>query len=198
MAMTWQELETRCDACRDCGLCNKRSNVVFGAGNRSAKVMFIGEGPGSMEDKTGKPFVGRGGKLLDDMLEIIDLDRNRNIYIANMVKCRPPDNRDPLNTEQEACAKWLKAQIELVNPRIIVCLGRIAAAAFIRPDFKISKEHGRFTEKNGIIYMAMYHPAALLRNPANRPDTFLDLKALQAKILEVCPETYDMRKTVPG
>lgn len=187
----WAELERNCLGCTRCSLCETRNNVVFGTGNRCARVMFIGEGPGENEDLQGKPFVGRGGQLLDSMLKLIDLDRDKNIYIANMVKCRPPKNRDPLLAEQEACAEWLTKQIELIHPRIIVCLGRIAAAAYIKSNFKITREHGQFFERDGISYIALFHPAALLRDPSKRPDTFVDLKALQERIRQVCPETYE-------
>ena len=187
--MNWEELKNECLACRRCQLCETRTNVVFGVGNPEAEVMFIGEGPGEQEDLQGEPFVGRAGKLLDDMLELIDLDRSK-IYIANMVKCRPPKNRDPLNIEQEACSVWLTRQIELIRPKIIVCLGRIAAAAYIRNDFKISKEHGQWTVKNGIMTMALFHPAALLRDPRRRPETFEDLKTLQQAIRDYCTQTY--------
>lgn len=186
--MDWETLKTECLACRRCGLCETRTNVVFGVGKPDAEVLFIGEGPGEQEDLQGEPFVGRAGKLLDDMLELIDLDRSK-VYIANMVKCRPPKNRDPLNIEQEACSKWLKAQIALIRPKIIVCLGRIAAMRLIRPDFKITREHGQFVEKGGILFTALYHPSALLRDETKRPDTFTDLKALQAKVREVCTRT---------
>ena len=186
--MDWETLKTECLACRRCGLCETRTNVVFGVGKPDAEVLFIGEGPGEQEDLQGEPFVGRAGKLLDDMLELIDLDRSK-VYIANMVKCRPPKNRDPLNIEQEACSKWLKAQIALIRPKIIVCLGRIAAMRLIQPDFKITREHGQFIEKGGILFTALYHPSALLRDETKRPDTFTDLKALQAKVREVCTRT---------
>lgn len=179
-----EKLRTECLECRRCQLCEIRTNVVFGVGPENAKVMFIGEGPGENEDLQGEPFVGRGGKLLDDMLELIDLDRTK-VYIANMVKCRPPKNRDPLPTEQAACAQWLDAQLRLINPSIIVCLGRIAAMRFIRPDFKITKEHGKWFDKDGRKVMALYHPAALLRDPSKRPDTFDDLKRIQAAIAEL-------------
>ena len=179
-----EKLRTECLECRRCQLCETRTNVVFGVGSENAKVMFIGEGPGENEDLQGEPFVGRGGKLLDDMLELIDLDRTK-VYIANMVKCRPPKNRDPLPTEQAACAQWLDAQLRLINPSIIVCLGRIAAMRFIRPDFKITKEHGKWFDKDGRKVMALYHPAALLRDPSKRPDTFDDLKRIQAAIAEL-------------
>ena len=187
--MDWTELEKQCLACRRCPLWETRHNVVFGVGKRDADVLFIGEGPGEQEDLKGEPFVGRAGKLLDDMLECIDLDRTR-VYIANMVKCRPPRNRDPQQTEQDACAPWLQGQIELIRPKIIVCVGRIAATAFIKPDFKITKEHGQWFERSGVRYIALYHPAALLRDPSRRPDTFVDLKTIQAAIRELCPETY--------
>lgn len=187
--MDWETLKTECLACRRCGLCETRTNVVFGVGKPDAEVLFIGEGPGEQEDLQGEPFVGRAGKLLDDMLELIDLDRSR-VYIANMVKCRPPKNRDPLNIEQEACSVWLKAQIALLRPKIIVCLGRIAAMTYIREDFKITREHGQWTVRDGIMTMALYHPAALLRDPRRRPETFEDLKTLQKAIRDYCTDTY--------
>ena len=187
--MDWETLKAECLACRRCGLCETRTNVVFGVGKPDAEVLFIGEGPGEQEDLQGEPFVGRAGKLLDDMLELIDLDRSR-VYIANMVKCRPPKNRDPLNIEQEACSKWLKAQIALIRPKIIVCLGRIAAMTYIREDFKITREHGQWTIKDGIMTMALFHPAALLRDPRRRPETFEDLKVLQKAIRDYCTDTY--------
>lgn len=187
--MDWDTLKSQCMECRKCALWETRTNVVFGDGNENAEVMFIGEGPGENEDLTGTPFVGRAGKLLDEMLAIIDLDRT-NIYIANMVKCRPPKNRDPLETEKEACLPWLRTQTRLINPKIIVCLGRVAATTVIRRDFKISAEHGQWTERSGIRMMAIYHPAALLRDPRRRPETFDDLKELQRVIRQVCEHTY--------
>ena len=188
MFENWEELKENCLNCRKCSLCEVRSNVVFGVGNPCAKVMFIGEGPGRNEDLQGEPFVGAAGKLLDDMLSIIDLGRH-NCYITNIVKCRPPKNRDPMQTEQDACIGFLRAQTKLIKPKIIVCLGRIAAMRLIRPDFRISREHGQFTEKAGILFTALYHPSALLRDESKRPDTFSDLKALQAKVKEVCTRT---------
>ena len=185
----WEALQAECMACRKCALAETRNHVVFGAGNPGAEVMFIGEGPGEQEDLKGEPFVGRAGKLLDDMLEIIDLDRSK-IYITNMVKCRPPQNRDPLNVEQEACIGYLRNQVEIIGPRFIVCLGRIAAMKLIKEDFKITREHGQWVEKAGVHMTAMYHPAALLRNPGWRPAAFEDLKSLQAKIKEICTRTY--------
>ena len=182
----WEALEQRCRSCRSCPLCEGRHNVVFGDGCRTAKVMFVGEGPGQQEDLQGIPFVGAAGKLLDDMLSIIDLDRS-NYYIANIVKCRPPGNRDPLETEQDACIDYLREQTRLVAPKIIVCLGRIAAKRLIDENYRITKEHGQFVQKNGIWFTALYHPAALLRDQSKRPDTFRDLLALREKIAEVSP-----------
>ena len=187
--MELEMLKKECLSCRACALCETRSNVVFGVGKPDAEVMFIGEGPGEQEDKLGEPFVGRAGKLLDDMLEMIDLDRSK-VYIANMVKCRPPKNRDPLNIEQEACAHWLQQQIKLVKPRMIVCLGRIAAMKFIREDFKITREHGQWFIKDDVMVMAMYHPAALLRDTGKRPEAFEDLIKLRQAIRDYCTDTY--------
>lgn len=186
---TWEALEETCLRCDRCQLCRTRHNVVFGVGNRNSKLLFVGEGPGEQEDLQGIPFVGPAGKLLDDMLSIIDLDREK-CYIANIVKCRPPRNRDPQPQEQDACIGFLENQIALLQPKIIVCLGRIAAMRLIREDFKITKEHGQWFEKAGVQMMAIYHPAALLRDPRKRPETFEDLKVLQAKIREICTHTY--------
>ena len=187
---SWEELEQNCKNCTRCRLCETRHNVVVGVGNQNAEVLFIGEGPGENEDLQGEPFVGRAGKLLDKMLEAVDLDRHKNIYIANIVKCRPPQNRDPMPDEQEACIEWLRTQVALMRPKIIVCLGRIAAGQIINPAIKITKEHGIFTEKNGILMMATLHPAALLRNPNQKPDAFEDFLKLRDKIREVCTHTY--------
>ncbi len=184
----WEQLRQQCMNCRACSLADTRTNVVFGVGTPEAEVLFVGEAPGANEDLQGEPFVGRAGKLLDDMLAMIGL-RRENIYITNSVKCRPPQNRDPLNTEKDACAGYLRRQLELMQPKILVCLGRISAAEIIKPDFKITQEHGQFFEKNGIQMMALYHPAALLRDPRKKPETFEDLKRLQAKIREICTHT---------
>jgi len=151
--------------------------------------MLIGEGPGEQEDLSGIPFVGPAGKLLDDMLEMIDLDRTK-VYIANIVKCRPPRNRDPLAAEQQVCRQWLDRQIALVNPKLIVCLGRIAAMSLIREDFRITKEHGQWFSVGGRRLMAIYHPSALLRDVDKRPDTFMDLRSLRKEIKAVCSHTY--------
>ena len=178
---SWERLERDCAGCMNCALGRTRQNLVFGVGDRGADVMFIGEGPGEQEDLQGEPFVGPAGKLLDTMLQIIDLDRTQ-VYIANIVKCRPPRNRDPLPDEQAACIGWLERQIALVEPKILVFLGRIAAQVFIKPDFRISREHGQWFDVSGRRAMAIYHPSALLRDPSKRPETFVDLKTLRQEI----------------
>ncbi len=190
MFSSWEELETECKKCRKCGLCETRINTVFGKGSKDAEVLFIGEAPGKNEDLQGEPFVGRSGKLLDLMLSEIGLDRDKNIFIANIVKCRPPENRDPKPAEQEQCIEWLKEQIRILNPKIIVCLGRIASCKIISPDFKITKQHGEFIKKNGILYMGTFHPASLLRNPKQKPEAMNDYFLLKEKIKEICRRTY--------
>ena len=192
MIQDFEELRRECMQCVRCGLCQGRHNVVFAVGNPKAKVLFVGEGPGENEDLQGEPFVGRAGKLLDTMLDAVDLSRERNVYIANIVKCRPPQNRDPLPEEQEACIGWLRNQFAIMRPKIIVCLGRIAGMKLMDPNMKITRQHGQFIEKKGALMMATLHPAALLRNPGQKPDAFNDFLLLRDKIMEVCPETYDM------
>ena len=187
---TFEQLQEDLKGCTKCGLCKTRTNVVVGLGNPHAEVLFVGEGPGQSEDEQGLPFVGRSGQLLDKYLFAIDLDRASNCYIANIVKCRPPQNRDPLPAESEACMPWLREQFRLLRPKIVVCLGRIAAQRMIRADFSVTKEHGTFIEKNGILFMGTFHPAALLRQPQNKPEAFGDFVALRDKIHEVCEHTY--------
>lgn len=189
MTDSWEALRKECFACRNCALCQTRTNLVFGVGRENAEVLFIGEGPGEQEDLQGEPFVGPAGKLLDDMLRLIDLDRTK-VYIANIVKCRPPRNRDPLPEERQACSAWLQRQIALIDPKIIVCLGRIAAMGLIDPEFRITRQHGQWFEKDGRRWMAIYHPSALLRDPGKRPEAFMDLRALRKEIRERCSRTY--------
>ncbi len=184
MMLEWEALQETCQGCTRCGLCETRHNVVFGVGNQHADIMFVGEGPGEQEDLKGEPFVGPAGKLLDDMLTIIDLDRHRNCYIGNIVKCRPPRNRDPLETEQDACIDYLRNQVALVKPKVIVCLGRIAAKRLIDPDYRITRLHGQWVEKNGVWMTAIYHPSALLRDVSKRPETFDDLLSIREKLRE--------------
>ena len=190
MNRSYEELRTACLSCQNCPLAATRHHVVFGVGNPQADVMFIGEGPGENEDLQGEPFVGRGGQLLDRFLAAVDLDRSRNIYIGNMVKCRPPKNRDPEPAEVEQCIGYLQEQIQLIQPKIIVCLGRIAACYMLDKNFKVTKQHGQWIQKDGIWMMGTFHPAALLRNPNNKPLAFEDMLRLRNKILEVCPDTY--------
>lgn len=191
--MTWDELRQNCLACSRCPLAGTRHHVVFGVGPEDAEVLFVGEGPGQQEDLQGEPFVGPAGQLLDEMLSIIGLGRH-NCYITNIVKCRPPGNRDPQESEQDACIPFLRRQTKLLRPKIIVCLGRIAAKRLIDPDFKITRDHGQWVERGGIWFTALYHPSALLRDMTKRPDTFRDLKKLQAKVLEAAadPTRYDI------
>ncbi|MDR1467109.1 MAG: uracil-DNA glycosylase [Oscillospiraceae bacterium] len=182
MYKSLKELQIHCLNCTKCELCKTRKNVVLGVGNEESQIMFVGEGPGEKEDLTGEPFVGRAGKLLDKMLEYVDLSREKNIYIANIVKCRPPKNRDPFDTEQEACIDWLRNQILLIRPRLVVCLGRVAARRIIKNDFKITKEHGILYKKGNIFFMATFHPSALLRSPQNKPAAFEDFLKIKEKI----------------
>ena len=179
--MDWELLEQTCLQCTKCKLCGGRKNVVFGVGNREADIMFIGEGPGEQEDIQGEPFVGPAGKLLDDMLSIIDLDRSK-VYIANIVKCRPPHNRDPQDDEQDACIDYLRQQVLLIKPKIIVCLGRIAARKIIDPEYRITRDHGTWINEKGVWITALYHPSALLRDLSKRPETFEDLLEIRDKM----------------
>ena len=179
-------LRMSCEGCTGCGLAATRHSVVFGVGPCPSPVVFIGEGPGQQEDLRGEPFVGPAGQLLDDMLSIIDLGRH-NCYICNIVKCRPPGNRDPQPQEQDACFGWLERQLRLLQPSIIVCLGRIAAMRLIRPDFRITREHGQWFERDGVRCLAMYHPSALLRDPARRPETYTDLLTLREAVRTLGP-----------
>ncbi len=183
--LTWEQLHEKCMNCTGCGLCETRHNVVFGVGRRDTDILFVGEGPGEQEDLQGEPFVGPAGKLLDDMLSIVDLDRSANCYIANIVKCRPPRNRDPLETEQEACIGYLRNQVALIQPKIIVCLGRIAAKKLIDPDFRITRQHGQWFKRGDFWMMATFHPSALLRDVSKRPEAFDDLMSLRGKMKEL-------------
>lgn len=179
------ELEKDCKLCLKCRLSEKRSNVVFGVGNVKSKVLFVGEGPGENEDLQGEPFVGRAGKLLDEMINEFGFSRKKNIYIANIVKCRPPNNRDPLPEEQEKCIFWLREQFKLICPSVVVCLGRIAAAKMIKQDIKITKEHGTFFKKGNLIFMPTLHPAAILRNPNMKKEAMADFSKLKSYYKEI-------------
>lgn len=175
--MTFDQLRTECLNCQKCELAKTRTQVVFGTGNENADIMFVGEGPGKNEDEQGIPFVGQAGNLLNNYLAAVGLSRD-DVYIANIVKCRPPGNRDPLPEEQNQCIGWLEQQLELVSPKVIVCLGRVAAKRLIEEDFKVTKQHGQVFDINGYKMMGTFHPAALLRNPNNKADALSDFKTL--------------------
>ena len=181
MSNEMDALQRRCADCKKCRLGATRTNLVFGVGPVPSPVVFVGEGPGQQEDLQGEPFVGPAGKLLDDMLSIIDLSRE-NSYICNIVKCRPPQNRDPMDDEQDACMGYLFEQLRILRPKMIVCLGRIAAMRLIKPDFRITREHGNWSERDGVLYTALYHPSALLRDPSKRPETFADLLEIRKRL----------------
>lgn len=180
LTYTWETLENACRTCQRCALGQTRTNCVFGTGNRSARLLFVGEAPGEQEDLSGTPFVGRAGKLLDQFLFAVDIPRE-DVYIANILKCRPPQNRDPLPAEEDACIDYLRAQVRLINPKIIVCLGRIAAMRLIKPDFKITREHGQWFERGRFLITAVYHPAALLRDPRRKEEMLTDMQQIRDK-----------------
>ena len=171
----WKELEDSIKDCKKCRLCQGRHNIVFGVGNKNAKIMFIGEGPGADEDAQGEPFVGRAGKLMNLAFQTVGIKRE-DVYIANIVKCRPPQNRDPQEDEAEVCMEYLRNQVKLVNPQVIVLLGRIALQNIMGKEYKISSARGNWIEKNGIKYMPTWHPAALLRDEAKKVDFIYDLQ----------------------
>lgn len=178
-----EQLRESCNSCTACPLSQTRTNLVFGVGNPEADLMFVGEAPGEQEDLTGTPFVGRAGQLLDRFLFAVDIERS-DVYIANILKCRPPKNRDPLPAEEDACMGYLREQVRIIRPKIIVCLGRIAAMRLIRPDYKITKEHGQWVERGSFLMTAVYHPAALLRDPRKNEDMLRDMKAIRQKLDE--------------
>ena len=180
----WRELIEVCSTCEKCGLYKSRNKVIFGKGSHDAKILFVGEAPGEVEDREGMPFVGRAGKLLDKFMETADFTLD-NVYITNILKCRPPQNRDPDDTEQDCCIDYLRTQTKLLEPQIIVCLGRIAAMRLIKPDFKITNEHGKWFVKGGINMIAVFHPSALLRDPSKKPDALLDFKTIREKAIEL-------------
>ena len=178
---TLEEIKNECAQCQKCELCKTRTNIVFGTGNENARLMFIGEAPGQKEDETGIPFVGAAGKLLNKYLDAVGIDRN-DVYIANILKCRPPKNRDPLPAEEDMCIDYLRDQVLAIRPKVIVCLGRISAMRIIKPDFKITAEHGKWFDKNGYSVCAVYHPAALLRDPRKKDEMLADMMAIKERI----------------
>ena len=182
--MTLNELHQKCQNCQKCELHQTRTNCVFGVGNENATLMFVGEAPGEQEDLSGTPFVGRAGKLLDKYLELVGIDRDK-VYIANMLKCRPPQNRDPKEEEQDMCIEYLREQVKIIRPKMIVCLGRISAMRLIRPDYKITKEHGVWVKKGDFEMTAVYHPSLLLRGNVTYKEQMLeDMKVIAKKLRE--------------
>jgi len=186
----WAALEKSVSACRACGLCENRTHPVLGEGDPHASILFVGEGPGREEDLSGRPFVGPAGQLLDKMLLSIGLQREE-VYIANIVKCRPPNNRTPEEEEALCCLPFLRQQFRLLRPKIIVCLGATAARHIYSPSVRITRDRGRWLEKKGVFILPTYHPAALLRDSAKKREAYADLLALKAKIAELGLESHN-------
>jgi len=184
---TMEELKRFCLKCKKCNLYKTRTNVVFGEGNENADIMFVGEGPGYNEDIKARPFVGKAGQLLDKMIEAIKLKREE-VYIANIVKCRPPENRNPFDDEADACIDYLRWQVKLIEPKIIVCLGAVAAKNLINSELSISRQRGQFVKKGNIYFMPTYHPSYLLRNESAKKDAWEDFKKVAAKSSEINKE----------
>lgn len=182
--LKWDALYQSCKDCTACPLSKTRTNCVFGTGDRNADLLFIGEAPGEQEDLSGIPFVGRAGQLLDKYLFAVDIPRER-VYIANILKCRPPKNRDPLPEEEDACIGYLREQLRLIRPKIIVCLGRISAMRLIKPDYRITREHGKWYKKGDFQMTAVFHPAALLRDPEKKELMLEDMKSVKKKLDEL-------------
>lgn len=183
--LAWAELKLEITSCERCSLSLTRKNTVFGMGNPGAGVLIIGEGPGQQEDEQGLPFVGKSGQLLDKILAACGFNRQEHVFIANIVKCRPPDNRDPKPEERQACIGYLMRQIELMQPKIIILLGRTALQGLIDPSLSITKLRGNWMMWNGIHVMPTYHPSALLRNPNLKKDAWSDFKMIIEKYIEL-------------
>ena len=187
-----EELEDAIRNCSRCKLCKNRTNIVFGIGNENANIMFIGEGPGADEDKQGIPFVGKAGQLMNKAFDALGINRE-DLYIANIVKCRPPNNRDPEPDEIQGCMNYLRNQVIIVKPKIIVLLGRIALQNILGKEYKITASRGIWVEKKGILYMPTWHPAALLRDETKKIDFINDLKEVIKKERE-----FDKKDPVPN
>lgn len=180
MEKSWEQLEAACLGCQRCPLWERRHHVVIDRGSRTASIMLVGEGPGEQEDLQGKAFVGPAGQLLDKMLHAAGFSLEE-VYIANIVKCRPPYNRDPQEEERQACLNYLRYQFALVRPKMVVCLGRIAALTLMDPNFRITKQHGQWMEKKGVLFVATYHPSALLRDESKKKEAWEDWKKIRDK-----------------
>lgn len=187
MYETWEKLEESINGCNKCKLCTGRKNIVFGAGNKNADIMFIGEGPGADEDIQGEPFVGKAGQLMDKAFEALEIERN-NVYIGNIVKCRPPQNRNPELDEVKACMDYLRNQVLLIKPKIIVLLGSVALKNILGEEYSITNLRGKWVEKKGIWYMPTFHPAALLKDESKKIDFWRDLKLIKDKLKEITNE----------
>ncbi|MCI9124218.1 MAG: uracil-DNA glycosylase [Eubacterium sp.] len=183
MITTWEQIEQHIAACTRCTLSQTRHLPVMGRGSRNAQIMLIAEAPGVQEDQEGMPFVGRSGSILDGLLQSCSLKRE-DIYITNILKCHPPGNRDPKETEKEACFPYLKYETYLLKPKIIVCLGRVAAQRIISPDFKITRQHGTWTYRKDCALTAVYHPSAILRDPSKLETTKEDFQTIVKKCKE--------------
>lgn len=181
MYNNWEELEKSIINCKKCKLCTNRKNIVFGTGNKNADIMFIGEGPGADEDAQGIPFVGKAGKLMNKAFEGLGIKRE-DVYIANIVKCRPPNNRVPEKDEAASCLDYLRNQVILVNPKIIILLGSTALKNILGEEYKITASRGSWIEKNGIKYMPTWHPAALLRDESKKIEFWRDLKLVTKEV----------------
>ena len=181
MYNNWDELENDCKQCKKCRLCQTRNNVVFGIGNKNADVMFIGEVPGADEDLQGVPFVGKAGKLMNMAFEVVGLKRE-DVYITDIVKCRPPSNRNPEDDETKVCLNYLRNQVILAKPKIIVLLGNIALKNILGKEYDITTIRGKCVEKKGILYLPTWHPATLLRDETKKIDFIKDLKSVIDKI----------------
>ena len=184
MYETWEELEEEIKGCKKCKLCSGRKNIVFGIGNKNADIMFIGEGPGADEDIQGEPFVGKAGQLMNKAFEALEIEREK-VYIANIVKCRPPQNRNPEQDEAKACMDYLRNQVILVKPKIIVLLGSIALKNILGDEYGITNSRGKWIERKGIWYIPTFHPAALLRDESKKIDFWRDLKLIKQKMEEL-------------
>ena len=184
MTTSWSALTEAVGACEKCRLCQTRKHVVLGEGDPHAALMFIGEGPGQQEDETGRPFVGAAGQLLDRMLAAIGLTRAQ-VYICNIVKCRPPQNRGPEPDERAACLDYLRQQVALVRPKVIVCLGSTPTRALLGEDMRITRDRGTWQLRKGVWFMPTFHPAALLRDQDKKRPAWEDFKAIRAKLIEL-------------
>ena len=184
MRVSWPELLEAIGCCEKCGLCERRTHVVPGEGDPHARLMFIGEGPGQEEDRQGRPFVGPSGELLTRMIRAIGMERSE-VYICNIVKCRPPMNRNPMPEEAAACLGYLRAQFALVRPQVVVLLGKVACQYTVKDQVFITRDHGRWYQQKGVWFMPTYHPSALLRDPAKKREAWEDFQKIKQKLNEL-------------